>query len=318
MQAVYLLHVASLSIKHIIPETHDKDVQGVSFLPDNRHVLVRSHQAMWARYEVYDGQGKEVVHFGHEMPFESITWAFATKTKLAVACGDHVKVFDLTSGKPVGTLEPDILEDRTSEPAEQTGIVASNRAHSKLAFVAPGTWVVRIYDAATLSELACVRPLHAMRSDRATLERMVFGMSGWLFTNYQPFEKVHERLRVCVMASDHSTYREVLDHGHVGPGDPVWSPDGLFVGCYERATSRVKVFSVRLQQMVLTHKVVVPNDLKGSHKDMSRRIDLLWSACGSRLLVHTTIKHIQIHTQSFKTRSLAAASHILLLQFVPS
>ena len=198
------------------------------------------------------------------------------------------------------------------------GFVASNRTHSKLAYVAPGTWVVRIYDASTLSELACVRPLHAMRPDRATLENMVFGVSGWLFTNYQPFEKVHERLRVCVMSSDRSTYREVLNHGHVGPGGPVWSPDGQFVGCYERATSRVKVFSVRSQQMVLTHKVVVPNDLKGSHKDMSRRIDLLWSACGSRLLVYHSIKHIQINTHSFKTRALSAANHILLLQIVPS
>ena len=110
MQAVYLLDLASLSLKHIVPGTYDKDFRGVNFLPDNRHVLVRSDEADWARYEVYDGQGKEVTHFGHEM-FNSISWAFATETRLAVACGDHVKVFGLTSGKRVGTLEPDILED---------------------------------------------------------------------------------------------------------------------------------------------------------------------------------------------------------------
>ena len=287
-----MLDVATRALTHITG-THDlATLYSTSFSPDGRHILACWDDCAGYRLDVHDRSGERVAQISSPDTWRKASLAFAAQNRVAGASREGFSVWDLTSGELHGTRgprEPQVPRERCRPCGSRAGVVAANKAGSKLAFSeGRGLSPVPVFDAVTLDALGCLLPAHdyVPLSDHGAFSSMTWDVYGLLFT-CPPTERKAGVLRVVspdARSDTAKSYCEIMrcqqQHAH----KPVSSPDGAFVCVCESDGAEVKIYDTRSGRLVLDSCVPLPDSLEVLHKPV-----LWWSACGCCVLVrHTT------------------------------
>ena len=242
-----------------------------------------------AEISVHDHSGLHLSRFTISIPRGSCkdTCFDFSPGNRAIALPHHICVWDLLTGQLLGSTA--MLAIRAcSEPCKASAILAANRAGCKLAFSGAESSALHLYDALTLEMLACLQPAGASEHEAykwgATSLHWGRNTSSWLFVRrwrdhgdvYVLQDTLGSTNLSCNSLCVSSTFLCM----------PAVSPDLGRVCTVERAfmasSATIRVHDVYSGALVLTHEV---RSSPAAHECL--RSEVLWSSCGSRLLVIT-------------------------------
>ena len=287
MQVAYWLDTASLAVQHITCSSDVETLEHLSFTRCGSLILALWHNFLEdnSRFEVFECSGQRTAQF-REPGFQR-ELAHAAGSRLAVAHSQDFSVWDLRSGQLIGARGPE--PPAAQGPAgARVGLIAANKAGTRLAFSAQGSTAVYLYDAATLDAQGVIYPTgEGLLARLVSNQRQLCGL-GWELGGCLLCWEGPSWTRGCnyVRLRDGGEYEETLGQDCGKTPLPAVSPDGVFVCLYFSSTATIGVHDTRSGQLLSTHAVDAPKLVQGELPDVA--VSLSWSSCGCRLLLRIT------------------------------
>ena len=295
MQAVYLLQVASqtlLLVTHELSEEFEdaSSILYARFSFDGKLVVVIS--SLGRGFHVYSRQGQKLSHFEIAADHCSRVQTFVQPDRVAVSLGFEFEMWELTSGKLLGTVTPPATHmsgdiSFSHNHMEGLGPVAANRSGSKLAFLPAGSKTLLMYNALTLELLGCVAPSGPDSTpflDNEVVTGLTWNVWSMLATSCT-VEGGHRHTSEFKLGPGCNSYR--VQSSAVPPGAVLASsPDGAFACNWEFESSTIRVYDTRTGQLKSAYVVNKLRELPGSTATCVYNLRQgAWSTCGSWLVL---------------------------------
>ena len=258
MQALYRLQVGTRVMTHVA--TRAEYFCDLTFAPDSETCMVLWYDPSDSDrhfFEVYSQAGQQVSHFEEPgiacLKYDEPSVAYLMGGRVAIAHPHKFIVRHLRSRDKLASRRP--VQAEHAWPGVVlaglgcAGVVAEDRAGSRLAFCAARTSVVYLYEPATLKVLGSVAAAAAFvpAPGRGRSAQLVWGVHGWLLVTDHTILKQVAAQDLHVLRHQEGTglYEEVLFCKRQPRGLSAASPDGALVCSYDRAASTIEIHDTR-------------------------------------------------------------------------
>lgn len=292
MQAVYLLEMSNVSMTRLGPYSAGLRSQTVGFTPDSLLIVEVTLPAarQGCQIDVFKRSGACCASFAGPAFSKTPSLILLQASRVAFKHTQEFTVWDLHSGKLLSTVCPAAQQSYDMQ-RRYAALLLQNPAGTKLAFCASGALSLHVYDAASLSVLACVQlPFGTGPApDQRLLTKLVWGTFGWLAwrTHTSGGVRSHE-VHVVKHEAGGSSQRKLLNHRSQSSAYAT-SPDGAYI-CFS-SPSDLAICDTRTGHAAAK---VRPDMLpsKGFRGRSIHGMKLLgWSSCGRCIPVRTLIYH---------------------------